>query len=244
MWEDQIASGEVALFPRPDNRKKSISTHDVTDFKSEVESEPLNLNDVKKQWERKAEEVAKEKDERDRKLSTSKSYDSLSMGNGKAMGGVGGGGGLVSSSQSYDSLSKVSSGQRLLSSGPGEVDKVDNSKMYESAIDREIRLTEERENELKREKESRMSEHHRETRAEPAAVHASYQSLPQTASTKITTAQEKHTQIKHHPQQQELSPQQKESIIEREIREQERREEQLRHEGQLPSPHHTNKVSG
>ena len=224
LWEEQFASGEVSLFPRPDtNRKKSISNQDVTNFKSEVETESIGaLRDVKKQWEQKAEELAKEKEDRERRISTSKSYDSLSMPRLNSTGDM-------PTSKSYDSFSISRTGKgHALAESPGEGDYVgdDDAFSYESAIDREVRLANEREKELRREQEARLARLRLAPSPPPAAPPPAVVRAPPQEGVTLTAAEQ-------------LA---KESIIEREIKEQQWREEQLRHEGKLHQPSHTNKV--
>ena len=53
IWEKQIASGDVSLFPRQTEVPKSRTLNDITDFKSEVETESIaDLAKTKKRWER------------------------------------------------------------------------------------------------------------------------------------------------------------------------------------------------
>ena len=57
VWEDKIATGDVRLVPRIPEVKKSHTIQDLSDFKSEVETESIaDLASTKLHWEKKAEE--------------------------------------------------------------------------------------------------------------------------------------------------------------------------------------------
>ena len=120
-WEDKIATGEVSIFPRQaETVKKSSTTGDISDFKSQVETESIaDLASTKSIWERKASETTEDVPFKPSGITSSKSWDS-----GR------GGGHRDTNIRSYD-LHKT------------------NVNEYESAIEREIRLAQEREEELK-----------------------------------------------------------------------------------------------
>ena len=119
---DKIATGEVSLFPRQSETiKKSITIGDISDFKSEVETDSIaDLASTKSIWERKAAETSDDSVPfKPSGLTTSKSCI------------AGRGGGYKDTNIRAHELHKTSIPE------------------YESAIDREIRLAQEREEELK-----------------------------------------------------------------------------------------------
>ena len=120
-WEDKIATGEVSIFPRQTEAvKKSSTIGDISDFKSQVETDSIaDLASTKSIWERKAAETTEDVPFKPSGITSSKSWDS-----GR------GGGHRDTNIRAYD-LHKT------------------NAPEYESAIEREIRLAQEREEELK-----------------------------------------------------------------------------------------------
>ena len=120
-WEDKIATGEVSIFPRQSETvKKSSTISDISDFKSQVETDSIaDLASTKSIWERKAAETTEDVPFKPSGITSSKSWDS-----GR------GGGHRDTNIRAYD-LHKT------------------NAPEYESAIEREIRLAQEREEELK-----------------------------------------------------------------------------------------------
>ena len=229
-WEDKIATGDVSLFPRqPEpNRKASI---DIADFKSEVETESITLSSAKQHWEKVAAENENEKNTQKTQkpaLNNNLYYD-------------------VQVDNSY-------------------VDEVDNDEdEYESAIDREIRLAQQREEDLRMEKEARITQMKSEeelywskVESEPDSLRHSVrvvEVMPKAsqpmlqASRPIATPTSPTSTLSsedlfvpksppsHEDTASELARKERESIIERDIRENQRREEMLRREGNLPGRH-------
>ena len=119
-WEDKIATGEVSIFPRQTEAvKKSSTIGDISDFKSQVETDSIaDLASTKSIWERKAAETTEDVPFKPSGITSSKSWDS------------GRGGGHRDTNIRTHDLHK-------------------NAPEYESAIEREIRLAQEREEELK-----------------------------------------------------------------------------------------------
>lgn len=120
-WEDKIATGEVSILPRQTEVKKSSTFDDLSEFKSQVETDSIaNLASTKSIWERKAAES---------------STDAVPF---KPSG--------LTSSRSWDAGRGV--GYRDTNVRAHDLHKTSIPE-YESAIDREIRLAQEREEELK-----------------------------------------------------------------------------------------------
>ena len=220
----------MSLFPRqPEpNRKASI---DIADFKSEVETESITLSSAKQHWEKVAAENENEKNTQKTQkpaLNNNLYYD-------------------VQVDNSY-------------------VDEVDNDEdEYESAIDREIRLAQQREEDLRMEKEARVSQMKSEeelywskVESEPDSLRHSVRvvevmpkasqpmlqasrPIPTPTSPTSTLSSEDLFVPKSPPSHEdtasELARKERESIIERDIRENQRREEMLRREGNLPGRH-------
>ena len=226
-----------------------------------METESIgNLSAVKKAWEQKAIELQKEKEERERHISSSKSFDNLSTSKTYETQSL-------PMSKSYDSFKTVSTPRHMnnnhIYSSYGEVDAVDNNERNESAIEREIRLAQEREDELRRDHEARFSDvsektviiSENETEKDTGLDFSPKKSPPSVQVVEVHT--KTHTVRSPSPivsavQSPPLASEshgviyderrKKESIIEREIREQQEKEQQLRHEGQLRNFRHSNKV--
>ena len=121
-WEDKIATGEVSLFPRQTETVQRSNITDLGGFRSEVETDSIaDLALTKSIWERKAAELGED-----------------ALVPSKRIG--------LTSSKSWD----AGRGGRHRDTNIREHDlHKTNVPEYESAIDREIRLAQEREQELK-----------------------------------------------------------------------------------------------
>ena len=128
-WNKKFSEADVTLFPQESQVPKGISTnYDVTEFHSEVESEKLDLERTKQQWEEKYIEIQKQGEME--KISKQR--------------------------MSQKQEQQVKNEKYIISRGQPEVKAVHvQQKMAppagESAIDREIRLAQEREADMKRE---------------------------------------------------------------------------------------------
>ncbi len=147
VWENKIASGDVSIFPRQDSSssvKKSVSLQGLQDFKSEVETDSIaDLASTKSIWERKAAE------------SLDESGPLSPRGGSKALPGsrswdAGRGGGYRDSNVVQHSVHNASIPE------------------HESAIEREIRLAHEREQELKFRSNKQFPVHHPDEREKGA----------------------------------------------------------------------------
>ena len=131
-WEDKIATGEVSIFPRQSETavKKSTTLDDISNFKSEVETDSIaDLASTKSIWERKAAESLDDVVPfKPSGITSSKSWD------------AGRGGGYRDTNIRAHDLQKTSIPE------------------CESAIDREIRLAQEREEELKQQLHTRYTD--------------------------------------------------------------------------------------
>ncbi len=244
-WEDQIATGDVSLFPKEPERISHISSSiDLTDFKSDVETQSIaDLRSTKQAWEKLSEDREKEIQ---REKSILKSEDQM---------------------RKFSDTRYLNNNIYAYDSPPQDERLYEN----ESAIDREIRLAQEREAELKREKEYRDPEKPNTveqrsdiecyTSEDDMPIHKVPPPVrvvevvpkglpdrpwsprsPQSPQSPLSPM----SPVPPPAFQDTLSPQsesaKKESLIDREIRQQQEREEQMRQETNR-KPKATNKVS-
>ena len=126
-WNKRFSETDVTLFPQESQLPKGISTnYDLTDFQSEVESEKLDLERTKLHWEEKYSELQKQGEmERISKLRLSQK-----------------------TAPQQDSSKYIMTETSHVNSNNQSQYRTDPTN--ESAIEREIRLAQEREAELRR----------------------------------------------------------------------------------------------